>query len=157
MTSALERDMDKIAESQVKKDDVIKESRIMLRSVFDRLETNRNDIGKALRLGSALDSPIGPCPLCGSPLVIRETKPDKRKFIACSGFPNCRNTFNLSPGSYKYSKDVCEKHKLHRITVTPPSTKDKDGKTVKGKAYEYRLPRLQERSAFRRRASCHRE
>ncbi len=148
MTSALERDMDKIAESQVKKDDVIKESRIMLRTVFDRLETNRNDIGKALRLGSALDSPIGPCPLCGSPLVIREAKADKRKFIACSGFPNCRNTFNLYPGTYKYSKDVCEKHKLHRITVTPPSTKDKDGKAVKGKAYEYGCPACRKEALF---------
>jgi DNA topoisomerase-1 len=148
MTSALELDMDKIADSKIKKDDVVKESRTMLRSVFDRLETNRNEIGKALRLGSALDSQIGPCPLCGSPLVIRETKADKKKFIACSGFPNCRNTFSLPPGSYKFSKEVCEKHKLHPIKVTPHSTKDKDGKTVKGKAYEYGCPACRKEGLF---------
>jgi DNA topoisomerase-1 len=140
--------MDGIAESRLRKDDVIGESKAMLRAIFDQLESHRTDIGRTLRAGSAMDSPIGPCPKCGSPLIIRETKADKRKFIACTGFPECRNTYNVPPGSLKFDKKMCEKHKLHLLKVTPPSTKDKDGKAVKGKAYEYGCPACRKESYY---------
>jgi DNA topoisomerase-1 len=132
--------MDDIAESRLKKDDVVRESKTMLRTIFDQLESHRADIGRTLKAGSALDSRIGPCPKCGSPLVLRETRADKRKFIACSGFPQCRNTYSVPPGSLKFDKKTCEKHNLHFVKVTPPSTKGRDGKAVKGKAYEYGCP-----------------
>lgn len=148
MTSALERDMDGITESHVKKEDVVGESKTMLRKIFDQLELHRPDISKAIRMGCALDSEIGPCPRCGSPLVIRETKADKKKFIACSGFPDCRNTYNLPPGSVKFDKKVCEKHKLHLIKATPPSTKTSDGKTIRGKAYEYGCPACKKEASY---------
>lgn len=148
MTSHLEKDMDAIAESRLKKDDVVKESKSMLRTIFNQLESHRLDIGRTLKTGSAMDSQIGPCPKCGSPLAIRETKADKRKFIACTGFPECRNTYNVPPGSLKFDKKTCEKHKLHFVKVTPPSTKDKDGKTIKGKAYEYGCPACRKEASF---------
>ncbi|CAJ37410.1 DNA topoisomerase I [Methanocella arvoryzae] len=140
MTSKLERDMDAIAASQLKKAAVAKESREMLDKVFDQLEKNRLEIGRILRSGFAADSDIGPCPLCGSALVVRERKSDKNKFIACSGFPNCRNTYNVPPGTLKFDKTVCEKHRLHHVKVTPPSTKGPDGKAVRGKAYDFGCP-----------------
>jgi DNA topoisomerase-1 len=137
MTSRLEKDMDGIAGSQMQKDDVLRESREMLEKVFDQLETHGGEIGRMLRAGSAVDSPIGPCPLCGSPLVVRTRKSDGNKFIACSGFPACRNTFNVPPGSLRFDKKICEKHKLHLVKVTPPSVAGSDGKKVKGKAVDY--------------------
>lgn len=141
MTSRLEKDMDSIASSQMKKDAVCLESRNMLDKVFDQLEKNRAEIGRILRSGFAADSEIGPCPLCGSALVVRERKADKNKFIACSGFPNCRNTYNVPPGSLKFdAKTVCEKHRLHPVKVTPPSTRGPDGKAVRGKAYDFGCP-----------------
>lgn len=141
MTSKLERDMDAIAGSSMRKGDVAKESREMLDRVFDQLEANRANISRILRSGFAADSEIGPCPLCGSSLVVRERKSDKNKFIACSGFPDCRNTYNVPPGSLKFdSKNVCGKHKLHHIKVTPPSTRGPDGKSVKGKAADWGCP-----------------
>ena len=140
MTSRLESDMDGIAESRLQKGQVIAESKAMLRAVFDQLELHRNDIGRTLRSGAAMDSPIGPCPRCGSPLIVRETHADRRKFIACTGFPECRNTYNVPPGTLKFDKKVCEKHKLHLVKVTPPSVIDSAGKKVKGKAYDYGCP-----------------
>lgn len=148
MTAALEKNMDGISESRIKKEHVISESKSMLGKIFDQLEAHRLEIGRTIRMGSALDSEIGPCPKCGSPLVIRETKADKRKFIACSGFPECRNTFNLPEGSIKFDKKICEKHKLHLIKATPPSTKDKSGKTVRSKAYDYGCPACKKESAY---------
>jgi DNA topoisomerase-1 len=147
MTSRLEKDMDGIAGSQMQKDDVLRESREMLDKVFDQLETHGGEIGRMLRAGSAVDSPIGPCPLCGSPLVVRTRKSDGNKFIACSGFPACRNTFNVPPGSLRFDKKICEKHKLHLIKVTPPSTAMADGKKVKAKAYEYGCPACKKEGA----------
>jgi DNA topoisomerase-1 len=148
MTGRLEKDMDGIAESRLKKDDVVRESKTMLRAIFDQLESHRADIGKTLRAGSALDSQIGPCPKCGSPLIVRETKADKRKFIACTGFPACRNTYSVPPGTLKFDKKVCEKHRLHLIKATPPPTKDKDGKTIRGKAYEYGCPACKKEALY---------
>ncbi len=150
MTGRLEKDMDGIAESRLKKDDVVRESKAMLRAIFNQLESHRAEIGKAIRAGSAMDSPIGPCPICGSPLVIRETRADKRKFIACSGFPGCRNTYNVPPGTLKFDKKLCEKHKRHLLKVTPPSIIDSEGKKVKGKAYEYGCPACQKEVFFAR-------
>ncbi|OPY29402.1 MAG: Reverse gyrase 1 [Methanocella sp. PtaU1.Bin125] len=140
MTSRLEKDMDGIAGSTLPKDAVLRESRDMLEKVFDQLEAHGAEIGRMLRSGSAADSKIGPCPLCGSPLIIRERKADGNKFIACSGFPNCRNTYNVPAGTLKFDKQVCEKHHMHLIKVTPPAVMMADGKKVKGKAYEYGCP-----------------
>lgn len=148
MTSLLEKDMDGITETRLKKEDVVNESKAMLRRIFDQMESHRMDIGRTLKMGSAMDSPIGPCPLCGSPLLIRETKADKRKFIACSGFPNCRNAYSIPQGSIKFDKAVCEKHKMHLVKVTPLSTKGKDGKAVKGKAIEYGCPACRKETAY---------
>ncbi len=146
MTSRLEKDMDGIAGSQMQKDDVLRESREMLEKVFDQLETHGGEIGRMLRQGSAADSQIGPCPLCGSPLVVRARKSDGNKFVACSGFPACRNTYNVPPGSLRFDKNVCEKHKLHLIKVTPPSAATSDGKKVKSKAIEYGCPACKKES-----------
>jgi DNA topoisomerase-1 len=44
MTSKLEENMDKIAEGNIKEDDVVQESREMLDSVFEDLEKNKEDI-----------------------------------------------------------------------------------------------------------------
>jgi DNA topoisomerase-1 len=140
MTSRLEADMDAIAGSRLPKEDVLRESREMLEKVFDQLEAHGGEIGRMLRQGSAADSPIGPCPLCGSPLVVRERKSDGNKFIACSGFPACRNTYNVPPGTLRFDKKVCEKHRMHMIKVTPPSEKSADGKKVRGKAVEFGCP-----------------
>ena len=146
MTSRLEKDMDGIASSQMQKDAVLKESREMLEKVFDQLEPHGTEIGRMLRQGSATDSQIGPCPLCGSPLVVRERKSDKNKFIACSGFPACRNTYNVPPGTLKFDKKVCEKHKLHIVKVTSPTVTTSDGKKIKGKATEYGCPACKKES-----------
>jgi DNA topoisomerase-1 len=146
MTSRLEADMDAIAGSRMPKDDVLRESRAMLEKVFDQLETHGAEIGRMLRAGSAVDSKIGPCPLCGSPLVVRERKSDGNKFIACSGFPACRNTYNVPPGTLRFDRKVCEKHKMHIVKVTPPSVTSSDGKKVKGKAVEYGCPACRKES-----------
>jgi DNA topoisomerase-1 len=140
MTSRLEADMDAIAGSRMPKDDVLRESRAMLDKVFDQLETHGSEIGRMLRAGSAVASKIGPCPLCGSPLIVRERKADGNKFLACSGFPACRNAYNVPPGTLRFDKKVCEKHRMHLVKVTPPSATGPDGKKVKGKAVEYGCP-----------------
>ncbi|MGP0065569.1 MAG: type I DNA topoisomerase [Isosphaeraceae bacterium] len=36
------------------------------------------------------------CPKCGKPLMIRENKRGE-KFLSCSGYPDCRESFNIDP------------------------------------------------------------
>jgi DNA topoisomerase-1 len=75
-----------------------------------------------------------------------ERKSDGNKFIACSGFPACRNTYNVPPGTLRFDKKVCEKHKLHLIKVTPHSVTTSDGKKIKGKATEHGCPACKKES-----------
>ncbi|OGS19190.1 MAG: DNA topoisomerase I [Elusimicrobia bacterium RIFOXYA2_FULL_50_26] len=54
------------------------------------------------------------CPKCGKPMVIRESR--RGRFMACSGFPECRTTFSVDKDNKKLIKpqpemtsEVCEK------------------------------------------------
>jgi len=128
MTARLESDMDGIAESRLRKDQVTGESKAMLRTIFDQLESHRADIGRTLRAGSAMDSPSRAVPEVREPPRNKGDEAEKRKFIACTGFPECRNTYNVPPGTLKFDKKTCEKHKLHLVKVAPPSIIDSQGK-----------------------------
>ena len=54
------------------------------------------------------------CPKCGKPMVIRESR--RGRFLACTGFPECRTTFSIDRNNQKIIKPapeqtglVCEK------------------------------------------------
>ncbi len=117
MTSALEKEMDEIAEGNLEFANVIEDSRNMLTSVVDVLERNRTDIGGALRQAMLVKNTIGECHVDQKSLVIRRSRAGKR-FVGCLGYPDCEQTYPLPQfGKIVAEPDPCPKCKAPVIKV----------------------------------------
>jgi DNA topoisomerase I (EC 5.99.1.2) len=119
MTQTLDAHMQQIKEKKRVRDDVIAESRQMLHEVFRELEEHREEIGEEIQERTAEERTLGPCPVCGKPLRIRQIK-GSGQFIGCSGYPAC--TFNMNLPGVQWGKAVrmdmvCERHGLHHVRL----------------------------------------
>ena len=94
MTSKLEEEMNKIAEGKKEKEEVTKESIEDLEKIIKNVEKKKKEIGEGIRKAKTID--LGPCPKCkkGVMRIIRSKKTGKR-FVACSNYPECKNTWPL--------------------------------------------------------------
>ncbi len=110
MTRALEQEMDWISEGRRNKDEVVEDSRAMLRAVFRDMADNREEISKSLREAVRADRIVGTCPECGADLFWATSRRRKR-FIGCSGYPECTFSLPLPPtGRVIVTGERCEKH-----------------------------------------------
>ena len=123
MTAEMEAEMDQIAAGEMTKDEVLKDSRDMLRSAFDEMgddvKTEDEDakwrkFAREVWAGMDQDRILGPCIVCeeagrkqedGSPNMLRIIKARKsgKRFVGCSGWDgdnpdspdSCDTTFPL--------------------------------------------------------------
>ncbi len=94
MTSRLEEDMEKIAQGDMEKEQVIEESREMLQTVIESLKKDREEIRKELKQSLTDQNAVGVCPKCeDGTLLIRKSK--NGRFVGCSNYPECENTYSL--------------------------------------------------------------
>ncbi|KYK26601.1 hypothetical protein AYK20_03505 [Thermoplasmatales archaeon SG8-52-1] len=108
MTATLEKDMDLISEGKKTLEETVNESRQMLTSVMITLEKDKEKIKDSIKKAQMKQNTVGKCAKCEKPLVIRISKKNKR-FVGCSGFPDCKNTYSLPQrGNIVVSKDVCK-------------------------------------------------
>jgi len=94
MTAALEENMDLISDGKKTLEETVTESRKMLRTVMDALEKDKEKIKTSIKNAQREQSTIGKCPKCGKNMIIRTSKMNKR-FVGCTGFPECKNTYSL--------------------------------------------------------------
>jgi DNA topoisomerase-1 len=117
MTAQLERDMAAIAEGEATLDDVTAESREMLREVFEALHESREEVGDHLQESLKADKTLGPCPDCGSDLLVRRSRYGSY-FVGCDGYPDCEFTLPLpSTGKPLILEDECETHGLREVKM----------------------------------------
>ncbi len=110
MTRALEREMDWISEGRRSKDDVVEESREMLKAVFQEMMENRDEIAKSLKEAVKADRIVGTCPECGANLFWATSK-RKKRFIGCSNYPACSFSLPLpSSGRVIVTGERCDVH-----------------------------------------------
>ncbi|HIH98810.1 MAG TPA: DNA topoisomerase I [Thermoplasmata archaeon] len=130
MTSHLEQQMDSIAKGEIRIEDVIDDSREVLSKEFETLEANQKSIGEEIIKALREQESVGRCPECGFPMLIRVSRKGE-KFIGCSNYPKCRNTYSLP----RYGKvisthnsckrcsapivKVVRKRKVYEICVNP--------------------------------------
>jgi DNA topoisomerase-1 len=123
MTAEMEAEMDQIAAGEMTKDEVLKDSREMLRSAFDEMgddvRTEDEDakwrkFAREIWAGMDQDRILGPCIVCeeagrkqedGSPNMLRIIKARKsgKRFVGCAGWngddpdspDSCDQTFPL--------------------------------------------------------------
>jgi DNA topoisomerase-1 len=94
MTATLEKDMDTISQGNKTLNEVVNQSRKMLSNVMIDLEKFKEDIERSISEADKKQNKIGICPRCGKDMLIRQSKKNKR-FVGCSGFPDCKNTYSL--------------------------------------------------------------
>ena len=108
MTATLEKDMEEIAQGNKTLDAVVAESNEMLSKAFVDLEKNREVIGKTIARAMDKQNEVGTCSKCGSPMLVRMSRFGKR-FVGCSGFPKCRNSFPLPQrGRVSSTGEACD-------------------------------------------------
>jgi DNA topoisomerase-1 len=95
----IEGEMDVVASGKKKKTEVVDETREILLDIVKILVKERAEISQELRTATRYDNTLGKCVLCGKDLIVRISRNNKQ-FAACSGYPNCKNTFPL-PQKYK--------------------------------------------------------
>jgi DNA topoisomerase-1 len=109
MTAHLEKEMDKIAEGEKKFEEVIEESKHILRKAFDVLEEKEGEIGEAIKEAISRQNYFGKCNKCGGDLILIKSGRGKR-FIGCSNFPKCSNSYALpQKGSVYFEGKYCSK------------------------------------------------
>ncbi len=103
LTKKMEEKMERIQEGQLEKEVVIDEGREMLTQILDRWKKNEGKIGKelaeALKVMMEKESVLGKCDKCGKDLRIIRLR-GGRHFVGCGGYPKCRNSYPLPPGTY---------------------------------------------------------
>ncbi len=108
MTASLERDMDAIAEGVETQDEVVDKSRDMLAEVMHLLENSKEEVASEIRNGIKEDRILGTCPQCGNNLRIVKAKKSKKRFVGCSGYPDCTTTYPLpQTGTVMPTGEVC--------------------------------------------------
>jgi len=105
-TAKMEEKFDKIAEGQEKWQNVIRE---FYEPFARHLEEKFNTVEKQKLPEEKIDKT---CELCGNPMIVKYGR--FGKFLACSGFPECKNT-----KPYEDSKDLgfCPKCKIGKIVI----------------------------------------
>jgi len=100
MTSTLEENMTNIAEGEKTREDVVDESKGMLKEIFKTLEPNKRKIGDEIRKALQSQNVITTCEVCEKEgredgvLVIKRSKRGKR-FVGCINYPRCMNSYPL--------------------------------------------------------------
>ncbi len=117
MTSKLEQEMDAIAEGKMKEEQVVEESIRFLDEILSKM--NIDELAKSLKEGVNKDKVVGKCPECGKELVVRKTRgKNSRRFIGCSGYPDCNFTLSLpQKGTLYITAKVCEEHGIKKIKI----------------------------------------
>ncbi|MCL7416589.1 MAG: DNA topoisomerase I [Halalkalicoccus sp.] len=117
MTAQLEDDMQAIATGEKDLDEVAGESRAMLERVFDDLMESREEIGDHLQKSLKADKTLGPCPECGSDLLVRRSRRGSY-FVGCDGYPDCEYTLPLpNTGKPLILEETCEEHGLRHVKM----------------------------------------
>jgi len=115
MTANLENDMDKIAEGKKDFQHVFQESQTMLESIMTALEEKKHEIGSSIKKALAQESYIGTCPQCGGNLRILTAK---KRFLGCSNYPKCTNSYPLpQKGKILFTDKYCTHCKAPIIKV----------------------------------------
>lgn len=118
MTSELEKDMDSIAEGSTKQDKVVDKSRLMLGNIMQQLQAKKEQVAEGIRAGIKLDQILGTCPNCGKNLRIMRAKKSKKRFVGCSGYPECTNSYPLPQfGSIVSTGETCSECNSPKIKV----------------------------------------
>jgi len=130
LTKEIEEEMEKLEalnkpkELEALKQKVIAKAEKVITDISKEFKTKELEIGNELQKGLQVlrdketeTNTIIKCPTCSSgDLRILYNRKSKRSFVACSAYPECKQTYSLPPNSLiKVGKDQCESCKYPRL------------------------------------------
>ncbi len=99
LTRHFEEEMEQIRRKKKNVDEVVEEAKKVLEKIIKEFKEKESFIGKELveayRDQEKKDRIIGKCPKCGGDLVIKYSRKNKQRFIACSNYPKCDFTASI--------------------------------------------------------------
>ena len=122
LTRKFEQEMEDIQEGKRKQDEVLKEARASLEKTLQEFKTNEKKIGEvilvALKESLKEETIVGTCEKCGGELRIIYSKATRKRFVGCSGYPKCSNSFPMpQKGTVKVTSAKCKTCGLKTISV----------------------------------------
>lgn len=113
LTRHFEKEMDDIYDGNKKREEVVEEAKKDLTDIFKKFKENEEDIGKIIYVGlkEMMDKQYnaGVCPQCGSPLRIIRSKKTKKRFVGCTNYPTCNQSYPLpQAGKVTPTDEICE-------------------------------------------------
>ena len=114
LTRHFEEEMEEIREKKLSEHKIVIEAKDELTKLLEKFKKNEKVIGEELltsyKKALETESYIGKCPKCGKGnLRVTYSKKSKRRFIACDGYPDCKNIFNMPFGKVKATEKICDK------------------------------------------------
>jgi DNA topoisomerase I len=119
LTRKLEEEMEAIqkgknrVELEAEEKKVVKEAEKIITDISKEFKSKEKEIGKeilsgieGLREQQNEQNTLRKCPKCGKgDLRIMYSRKTRSQFVACSAYPECRNTYNVPPNSYVKKAD----------------------------------------------------
>ncbi len=122
-TAKMEDDLDKIAEGKAEYPPIIKD-------FYEPFEKNLEEKYETVEKEDLTEETDEVCEKCGKPMVIKHGR--FGKFIACTGFPDCKTTKQLPAKSLGIKCPLCK-------TSLPAKTSTKEGDVIERKTKKGRM------------------
>ncbi|MCK4433408.1 MAG: topoisomerase DNA-binding C4 zinc finger domain-containing protein, partial [Methanomicrobia archaeon] len=113
LTRHFEKEMETVYQGDAQREEIIKEAKTKLTTIFKDFRNKEDEIGKEIAEAfiktEKNNNIIGKCPECGEDLRIITSKKTRKRFVGCSNYPKCKNSFPLPQrGKIANTKKICE-------------------------------------------------
>lgn len=114
LTREFERDMEGMAEGREKRGDVLSKAKGVLVETLSKFRERELEVGQTLlnglKIALNVKETLGKCNKCGEGnLKIIFNPKTRKKFVGCTAYPNCSQSFPLPGGLVEGTEKVCEK------------------------------------------------
>lgn len=121
LTQDFEKEMEGIQSGNMHEDKILEHAKVFLTKVLEKFKINEKKIGEELSAANRetmdKESTVGKCNKCGNELRILYSKRFHSRFIACRGYPDCKNTFSLPQGLPKVTEKFCPECNFPLVTI----------------------------------------
>ncbi len=116
LTAALEEEMKAIELGKKSKDEVVNDSRIMVRELLFKLVAKKKEVKELMHKALLQQYVFGKCPKSGGNLRLIISKKTHKRFVGCSDYPKCHFGMPLPQSGYFFiSPQTCPKCGIHMI------------------------------------------